>query len=353
MTAESLGVLVLVGGSSDEHPISLRSGATVVRAVEAAGHRAVVVAVLGDGRWVHGGIGEVLERAEREILTYDGSGARTVSLVRTDGGARLVGEAAETVAEVDVCFPILHGPGGEDGTLQGFLETVGIPYVGAGPATSAIAMDKLAMKHLTAAAGLPQIEYLGVLEGEPVDADLVADALGYPCYVKPARQGSSFGVVRVADADALAAAVDEARRYDARLVLERAVDAREVEIAALGNAPIELSPIGEILPADGFYDFDAKYVDSTARLVAPAELPAAAERELRDVALRAWKLIDGRGMARIDFFVERGSDRVLLNEINTAPGFTEISMYPRLWREAGVSTPDLVDRLLRLALDKE
>ncbi|MFN2375525.1 MAG: D-alanine--D-alanine ligase family protein [Candidatus Binatia bacterium] len=352
-----LHVLLLVGGRSPEHPISLRSGATALAGLEAAGHRVTLVGITREGVWVHGGLAPQLENARTSLAELDGSAATAVTLAWTGSDTRLLsldGKALGADGDpIDVVFPMVHGQNGEDGTLQGLLELARVPYVGAGPTASALAMDKLAMKTLCAGAGIPQVEFLWARDEDAGAVDRrVAAAFGYPCYVKPANCGSSVGVTRVRSAEGLAAALAEARRYDDRVIVERGCDAREIEIGILGSKPGELSPVGEILPADGIYDFDSKYVDATAGLRAPAEIPEAALRRLHEVAFAAWDLIGGRGMARIDFFLEKATGQVLLNEINTIPGFTAISMYPRLWEAAGLKLPDLVDRLLDLALEK-
>lgn len=350
-----LHVLLLVGGRSAEHSISLRSGATALAGLQAAGHRVTLVGIDREGVWRQGDLAPVLEAARSAILHLDGSIGRPVVLAWDGSVTRLVAldGAAMSSDPIDVVFPMLHGPNGEDGTVQGLLELARVPYVGAGPTASALAMDKLAMKHLCASAGLPQVEFLDGTARTASELDAsIRQRFGYPCYVKPANLGSSVGVSRVATADALASALIEARRHDHRVVVERGVDAREIEIAVLGSEPGELSPVGEILPADGFYSFESKYVDATAGLRAPTEIPEPALARLREVAFAAWHLIGGRGMARIDFFLERPTGEILLNEINTIPGFTSISMYPRLWAAAGLELPALVDRLIDLALKR-
>jgi D-alanine-D-alanine ligase len=362
MTKEkrNLHVLLLAGGRSAEHPISLRSAATVLDGLKKAGHRVTLVGVTRDGLWVHGNLAPQLEKARAEILDLDPAGATPVALVWDGTATRLIslslpgGEDLEGAGDpVDVVFPILHGPNGEDGTLQGLLELMRVPYVGAGPTASAIAMDKLAMKMLCDAAGIPQVEFFSAGDANAAAIDArVRGSFGYPCYVKPANLGSSVGVTRAREIGELAAALAEARKYDDRVIVERGCDAREIEIGILGSKPGELSPVGEILPADGIYDFESKYVDATAGLRAPTEIPPDALQELHRIAFQAWEMIGGRGMARIDFFLEKSTGRVLLNEINTIPGFTAISMYPRLWGAAGLSLDQLVDRLIDLALER-
>lgn len=353
-----LHVLLLVGGRSPEHPISLRSGATVLDGLTEAGHRVTLVGITRDGLWVHGdSLAGQLQAARATIAELDGSASTPVALVWTGSATRLVALGGQDLGPagdpVDVVFPMVHGPNGEDGTLQGLLELARVPYVGCGPTASALAMDKLAMKTLCAGAGIPQVEFFsaGSDDAEALNGK-VAASFGYPCYVKPANLGSSVGVSRVRDAGEMAGALAEARRYDDRVIVERGCDAREIEVAILGSKPGELSPVGEILPADGYYDFESKYVDATAGLRAPTEIPADAEAELRRVAFAAWELIGGRGLSRIDFFLEKSTGKVLLNEINTIPGFTAISMYPRLWAAAGLPLAPLVDRLIDLALER-
>lgn len=355
--ARPLHVLVLVGGRSAEHPISLRSGATVLSALAGTPHRVTLVGITRQGLWVFGNLSPQLEKARGAIVELDAAGLTPVTLGWDGTATRLLavdGRVLQPAVDpIDVVFPMLHGPNGEDGTVQGLLESVRVPYVGAGTMASALAMDKLAMKVLCAGAGLPQCEFLWARDCDADQIHKEIDAsFGYPCYVKPANLGSSVGVSRVAAPGELRGALAEARKHDERVLVERAVNAREIEIAVLGSKPVQLSPVGEILPADGFYDFDSKYVDDSAGLRAPTEVPAAALARIREVATAAWELIGGRGMARIDFFLERGTDTVYLNEINTIPGFTQISMYPRLWGAAGLALPALVERLIELALER-
>ena len=251
---------------------------------------------------------------------------------------------------VDVVFPVLHGPHGEDGTVQGLLDVIGVPFVGAGCAASAMAMDKLCMKTLCTGLGIPQADFLAVGRNSAEElAPRIRSAFGFPCFVKPANLGSSVGISRVESPDGLASALAEARRWDPRVLVERAIDAREIEIALLGSDVPALTPAGEIVAA-GFYDFDTKYIGDDARLIVPAELDENALKTVRDIAVLVWNIIGCRGMARADFFVDRRSGQVLFNEVNTIPGFTRISMYPRLWQAAGVSIEELVDTLVRLAL---
>lgn len=351
-------VLVLAGGVSGEHSISLRSAATVVPGLERVGYQTAVVGITPDGRWVLGDLKPLLERARTELVTLTSDTGRAVALVNDGSGARLLAltgaplEARET--SFDVVFPVLHGPGGEDGTVQGLLELLGVPFVGAGCTASALAMDKLAMKYICAGAGIPQADFLAAGSGSAAELQIRIEAsFGFPCFVKPANLGSSVGISRVNEPTGLAPALAEARRWDRRVIVERAIDAREIEVALLGNEAPEISPAGEIVPKKGFYDFQSKYCDeAAAELIAPAEVTPSALAEIRAIALRVWELIGCRGLARADFFVERTSGAVLFNEINTIPGMTRISMYPRLWSIAGVDPSRLFERLVQLALEE-
>jgi D-alanine-D-alanine ligase len=357
MALNRLRILLLMGGVSGEHSISIRSGATLASALRARGHEVVVVGVTPSGRWLSGDFETLLEAARDGLVEVDEAAGTPTVLARTDSGTRLFALQGGSLAagadgDIDVVFPILHGPGGEDGSLQGMLDTIGVAYVGAGCRASALAMDKLALKTLCAGADIAQAEFLSAddKDAAAVSSEVEAD-FGFPCFVKPANLGSSVGISRVVAADGMAAALAEARRWDARVVVERGIDAREIEVALLGNDYPAVSPPGEIVTESGFYDFDSKYVGTAARLIAPAEISDRQKNEIRDISERVWSLIGCAGMARADFFIEKSSNRVLFNELNTLPGFTAISMYPRLWAEAGIPIEELVDRLLALALD--
>jgi D-alanine-D-alanine ligase len=259
---------------------------------------------------------------------------------------------------VDVVFPVLHGPYGEDGTIQGMLELAGIPYVGSGVLASAVGMDKLTMKKIFAHHGLPQVEWIGLTRKEwEEDGKMwvqeVETSLGYPCFVKPANLGSSVGINKVGDAEELERAIEEAARLDRRLIVERGVDAREIEVSVLGNERAEVSVPGEIIvKRNEFYDYEAKYSEGGMDLVVPADIPDSTAAEIRHIARTAYEAIDAAGMARMDFFLERETNRLLINEINTIPGFTPTSVYSRLWAASGLPYEELLDRLIRLALER-
>jgi D-alanine-D-alanine ligase len=311
-------VAVLSGGRSSEHEVSLRSGEAVARGLEAAGHEALRVTIARDGAWSLGG--------------------EPVELTPAAG-----------LRGADAAFPALHGPFGEDGSVQGVLEWLDVPYVGSDVLASAVCMDKLTLKRLCAQAGLPQVAF--VAAGEPGWRERCAE-MGLPLWVKPSRLGSSVGISRVDDlGEPLEAAVELARRHDPRVIVEAHAEGREVECSLLGNAPVECSPPGEVIADGDWYDYETKYREGGMELVVPAVLPEPAAERLRELALAAFELGGCAGLARCDFFV--GPDgEVLLNELNTMPGFTETSVYAKLWEAAGLAYPDLCDRLVRLALER-
>jgi D-alanine-D-alanine ligase len=259
--------------------------------------------------------------------------------------------------DVDVIFPVLHGPMGEDGTVQGMLELAGVPYVGAGVLGSAVAMDKAITKTILDQAGLPLAPWLLVYRKDwERDPDRVAawigERIGYPCFTKPANMGSSVGIAKVHDPSELAAGMHLAGRFDRRILVEDAVNARELEVAVLGNDEPIASVAGEIVPCNEFYDYDAKYIDDRSELIIPAQLEGKTLVQVQEMAIDAFRALDLSGMARVDFFLERDTDHIYVNEINTIPGFTSISMYPMLWEATGVPLPELVDRLVALALER-
>jgi D-alanine-D-alanine ligase len=349
-------VLLLYGGRSSEHEVSCLSARSVLAAIDRDRYEVVPVGITRDGRWTLTD-GVIQPRAGRALPEVADAGP-TVALVGSKDGARLVqvdedGETAKVVGRIDVAFPVLHGPWGEDGTVQGLLATVGVPYVGADVTASSIGIDKSAMKAAFAARGLPQGPYASVHRRRwDTDPALVAgtleDQLPYPWFVKPARQGSSIGIGRVATRDELEAALLEAYGYDDVAIVEQGFDApRELEVGVLGNEAIEVTAPGEIRPSHEFYDFEAKYLDDS-ELVVPADIPSDVAERIDHLAREAYRAIGCTGMARVDFFLTADGD-LLVNEINTIPGFTPNSMFPRLWDAEGVSYPQLVDRLLDLA----
>ncbi|MDE2489641.1 MAG: D-alanine--D-alanine ligase [Elusimicrobia bacterium] len=346
-------VAVLCGGRSAERLVSLVSARCVVDSLSPRRFRVRLVHLGLDGSWA--------EVAPRRLLaeTPEALLAGGAALRRLRAGARRLDPwtLTRSLGRGGCVFPVLHGPLGEDGTLQGLLELSGTPYVGCGVYGSAAAMDKEATKRVAASAGLPQVPW--AVARTPREAAAAARRLGYPVFVKPARMGSSVGVVKVKAPRELGEALREALRYDEKAVLEKGVPVREVETAVLGDpwAPrasrfaLKASPCAEIVPNAEFYDYRAKYLDPDgARLLVPAPIPARTAARVRALALAAFRALDLYGLARVDFFVRRDTGAVLFNEANTLPGFTPVSMYPRLWREAGVPTPRLVETLVALAL---
>ena len=348
-------VAVLFGGQSAEHDVSLRSAQTVIGALDPDRYEVIPVGVTREGRWLTGG-DPLRQLAAASPLFALGSGdAEPVpeDAVASAPGGLPIGLAGE----VDVVFPVLHGPMGEDGTIQGLLELAGLPYVGSGVLGSAVAMDKAMTKTILAQAGLPQAPWRLVQRKEwerdkGLVTERIAYLLGFPCFVKPANMGSSVGIAKAHDAGELAAAMATAARFDRRIVVEAGVDARELEVSVLGNDEPVASVAGEVVPCNEFYDYDAKYIDDLSELIIPAELEGKTLVYLQELAIDAFRALDLAGLARVDFFLERRTDHIYVNEVNTLPGFTPISMYPLLWEATGVPLAELVDRLVALALER-
>jgi D-alanine-D-alanine ligase len=348
-------IVVLYGGRSAEHEISCISARSVMDALDPERYEAIPIGITRDGTWHLMSEPPALPSPGGELPSVRPEPGREVALDRSPGASSLVSQDGDR-RDVDVVFPILHGPYGEDGTIQGMLELAGIPYVGAGVLSSAIGIDKGVQKVLFGSAGLPVGPFETVHEREWEGArDGVLERLrrlGMPLFAKPATLGSSVGISKVHDASELAAAMEEAFRYSSKSVVEASIEgAREIECAVLGNDDPVASLPGEILPWGEFYDYRSKYLEERTRLVIPAELPAEIVDEVRGMAGEAFRAIDCAGMARVDFFL-RGEGDLLLNEINTIPGFTSVSMYPKLWEVSGLAYPDLIDRLVELALER-
>jgi len=350
-----LRVAVIFGGKSGEHEVSLMSASSVIEAIPKDKYEVIPVGIAKNGRWLLGDeavdlLNGVAPRDDGEKLVVPAdSGHGLVEVNLALGQAR--------TEPVDVVVPILHGTFGEDGTVQGLLELADLPYVGAGVAASAVGMDKVLMKAIFRDAGLPVVEAAFYLRGEwrrEPERVLheIESRFGYPCFVKPANLGSSVGVSKAHDRAELAAALALAARYDRKIVVEMAVNAREVECSVLGNDQPIASVPGEILPSREFYDYDAKYVDEGSRLIIPADLPEWTSKRVQELAVRAFKAVDCAGMARVDFFVARDGGDIWVNELNTIPGFTSISMYPKLFAASGIAYPDLLDRLIQLAIER-
>ena len=353
-------VAVVFGGRSAEHEISVLSARSVIAALDPDRYEVMAIGVTKDGRWqlMPGGPPGLPAGAPPRELPGVSPGSGTEIALDQEPGSQALVSADGSRTPIDVVFPVMHGPYGEDGSIQGFLEMAGVPYVGAGVLASAIGMDKAVQKVLFAAEGIPTVAYDVVherdWEEDPEGVEARAAHLGYPLFAKPAALGSSIGILRVEDPSRLRGALETALRFGRKAVLERAATgARELEVSVLGNDDPVASVAGEIVPrGHAFYDFEAKYLDEHgAELVIPAEIPPGVLEELQRLAVASFRAIEGAGMARVDFFL-MPDGRVLLNEVNTIPGFTSISMYPRLWEASGLSYPELVDRLIELAIER-
>jgi D-alanine-D-alanine ligase len=359
MTAGAkLRVGLLFGGRSVEHEVSVISARSVAAAFEGTDLICVPLAVTDRGRWLTPEASREIFESQAARVDDDAIGDSETGLLLgpAKGLLQADGVPLQTVA-VDVLFPLLHGWGGEDGRLQGALDWVQLPYVGAGLLGSAVAMDKAVAKHLCEAHGVPVVPWLlcrrGEFDADPAGAESRAiEALGFPLFVKPSNGGSSVGVSRVEDPESLTVALTEAFRYDRRVVVEQAVAAREIECAVLGNDDPEASGLGEIVVSREFYDYADKYLDGTSELLIPAPLEAAVTARIREAALEAYRALDVAGFARVDFLLERETGEIYFNELNTLPGFTPISMFPRLWEAAGLPYPALIERLVELAFDR-
>jgi D-alanine-D-alanine ligase len=337
----TIQTVLLFGGRSAEHEVSILSARSVV---SAAPPRIAItpVCIARDGRFV------APERSARILAGGESS---------ANGDADFSFEWWSRAHHPEVVFPLVHGTGGEDGTLQGYLEILGLPYAGSGIAASAIGMDKGQMKYAFIAAKLPVVDHVQILERDWQNerASLlraVNNALRLPYFVKPANSGSSVGVTKVKGEGDLAAAIEKALRFDEKVLVERGVDAREIEVSVLGNDEPEPSLPGEVVAGHEFYDYEDKYVDDKTQLVIPAKLPKERIAEVRRLAVAAFKAIGAAGFARVDFFLERGTSRLFVNEINTIPGFTNISMYPKLWEATELKYPRLIERLVELGLER-
>lgn len=389
-----LRVGLLFGGCSGEHEVSMSSARAIAQALtteqNADKYQVMPVYIQKDGVWQSRNIaqqvlesGKALQLADQGAVSLPATGetsfqSSTQPLATNSTDTQLQSPSQERLpansgfsnlslagqnaswSEVDVWFPILHGPNGEDGTVQGLLKLMQVPFVGSGVLGSAMGMDKIAMKMAFAHAGLPQVKYMAINRAQiwsnscvfPKLCDQIEATLGYPCFVKPANLGSSVGIAKVRSRSELEAALDNAASYDRRIIIEAGVVAREVECAVLGNDQPKASVVGEITYDSDFYDYETKYTEGLAGLTIPAALPDTVTRQIQEMSLQAFAAVDAAGIARVDFFYEEATGEVFINEINTMPGFTATSMYPQLWAATGVSFPELVNQLIELALER-
>jgi D-alanine-D-alanine ligase len=351
---DRIRLVVLFGGQSAEHEVSCVSAFHVLRAVDPDRYDVEAIGITREGRWVRADDATAALRAGADALPSAGEGQPHLDAVGTEVEPLPTVQPAATDGAPVVVLPLLHGPRGEDGTVQGMLELANVPFVGSGVLGSALCMDKLKAKDVLAAHGIPQVPWIGARDTELDAVAERADAAGlaFPMFVKPANLGSSVGVTRVDDAGELAEACTTAASYDEWVIVEQGVTAREIEVAVLGNAAPRASVPGEIVPTHDFYDYEDKYVDGAAEAVIPADLPDDVVEEIRRLAVEAFTILRCDGMARVDFFYDEATGAVLVNEVNTIPGFTPISMYPKLWAASGLAYPELVDELVRLALER-
>jgi D-alanine-D-alanine ligase len=361
---EKIRVGVIFGGRSGEHEVSLMSARSIMDALDKEKYEVVPIGIDRDGQWLVGDVMQALHDGEpgaaRPATLLPAP--QTSGLLQFEERVENETNALQPVsfsrtATLDIIFPVLHGPYGEDGTVQGLLELSGLPYVGAGVVGSAVGMDKGIFKQVMVANGLPVLPWRLVRASEwRSRRDLIVAAIeetfAYPLFTKPANLGSSVGISRCAHREALIAGIDEATRYDRRIIVEQGINARELEVSVLGNdAPIA-SVVGEVRPRRTFYDYVAKYISDDSELLIPAPLPAETAEVARSLAVQVFQAIDCAGLGRVDLLLDRESGQLYVNEINTIPGFTRISMYPKLWEASGISYPELLDRLIELALDR-
>ncbi|MGH2442642.1 MAG: D-alanine--D-alanine ligase family protein [Chloroflexota bacterium] len=354
--SRKIRVGILFGGRSGEHEVSIASATSVLRALDPDAYEAVPMGITRDGRWIlidspehllQTGVAPQLDHVQ-EVLPD----VTNHAMVRVGQG----GDLDRGHNTVDVMLPLLHGPYGEDGTVQGLFETANIPYVGSGVAGSAVSMDKVLMKQILVAAGLPGVPYRLVSKrqwlSEPDSVvERVGEALAYPVFVKPCNMGSSVGISKAHDHESLVQALNLAITYDRRIIVEQGVEGREVECAVLGNDVPLVSLVGEIVSSHEFYDYEAKYTEGLAELVIPARLSTSQTGTVQEYARRAFEAVDAAGLARVDFFIDEDGE-ALVNEINTMPGFTQTSMYPKLWEASGIPYTQLINRLIQLALER-
>ena len=373
-----LRVGLLFGGCSGEHEVSISSARAIARALSsnqnAEQYQLMPVYIQKDGQWQIGDVAQQVLAAGVTVAPLEAASDAIVVLPPAEESTSAIATVAipvgverlqrwqppAQVAEVDVWFPILHGPNGEDGTVQGLLKLMQLPFVGSGVLGSALGMDKIAMKMAFAQVGLAQVKYIPVSRAEvwsdgcrfPKLGDRIETELGYPCFVKPANLGSSVGISKVTTRSQLEAALDSAASYDRRIIVEAGVKAREVECAVLGNDYPQASVVGEITYDSDFYDYDTKYTEGKAGLKIPAPLPPQIAARIQEMSIQAFQAVDAAGIARVDFFYVEETGETLINEINTMPGFTATSMYPMLWKASGIEFPALVDRLIQLAIER-
>jgi D-alanine-D-alanine ligase len=353
---KKITVALLFGGKSGEHEVSLRSAASILKALDRKKYEVIPVGITKEGQWrsdpkfLEAAFPEILQSGSPVLLPAEPTENHLIQIHSKD-------KKISNKARIDVVFPALHGTFGEDGTIQGLLDMANIPYVGAGVLGSAVGMDKDVMKRLLQQAGLPIVPFVVLLDyqwrrEQTRIIQEIESRCGYPCFVKPANLGSSVGISKVRNRRELNRSIELAAEYDRKIIVEQGVEAREIECSVLGNDEPQASLPGEIIPSHEFYDYAAKYLDESSRLLIPAPLEGSQTKTIQELAVKTFLATECSGMARVDFFLERRTGKILVNEINTIPGFTSISMYPKLWEASGISYPELIDRLIQLAIER-
>jgi len=346
-------VAVIFGGRSGEHEVSIVSGTNIIEALDKKKYDVIPIGITKSGKWLAG------EKAPLAFKKGDYSGLTQVTLNCESGSNELLHfkNGHFEKLKIDIFFPALHGPYGEDGTIQGLFEMANVPYTGCGVLASSVGMDKLVTKALWDQAGLPIVPYIGINKSSWKKSSKkimkrVIDELGLPVFIKPANMGSSVGISKVKKESELKKAIDLACEFDTRILIEKGLNVRELECAVLGNDEPKAARVGEILVGGEFYDYNDKYINGVSRTQVPAEIPPSLEKKVQQMALKAYKLLDASGLARVDMFLEKKTGRIYINEINTLPGFTSISMYPKMWKAAGIPYKKLVDKIIELGFEK-
>ncbi len=352
---KKLRVGVLFGGRSAEHEVSLQSAKNIIAAIDKKKYELILIGIDRQGRWYLKDTTKFLLNADDPKHISISTSKENLAMIPGNDSEQIISLSGEKlIGKIDVIFPVLHGPFGEDGTIQGLLRLANIPFVGSDVLGSAVSMDKDVMKRLLRDAGVPQARFISfkMAEKNVIDFNEVKSELGLPLFVKPANLGSSVGINKIHNQDEFIPALEEAFKYDEKIIFEENIEGREIECSVLGNDSPLASVPGEVLPSHEFYSYEAKYLDSTgARLEIPAKIPAEIERKIQKLAVLSFKVLNCSGMARVDFFLKENSE-IFINELNTIPGFTQISMYPKLWEASGISNTDLIDKLIELALER-
>lgn len=351
--SSKIRVAVVFGGRSGEHEVSIISGQNIINGLDKKKYDVIPVGITKKGKWLTG------KNAVEAFKNGDYSGLTEVTLNCESGTRELIHfkNGGYEKLKIDIFFPALHGPYGEDGTIQGLFEIANVPYTGCGVLASSVGMDKLVSKALWDQAGLPIVPYIGISKSSwktesKIIMDRIEQELGFPVFIKPANMGSSVGISKVKIKAGLKKAIDLACEFDTRILIEKGINARELETAVLGNGEPKAARVGEILVGGEFYDYNDKYVNGVSKTQVPAKIPAALEKKIQEMALKAYKLMDGAGLARVDMFLDKDNGNIYLNEINTLPGFTSISMYPMMWEASGISYSKLLDRIVELGFEK-